>query len=152
MCRIYLTLFMSFVLTLAFPQKMKNLYKYVIEDDYKRLLKNKYISMNDTVYYFNSWNCNKDTSIFDYEIKINNQYIQLMSPKVNTLKRAALGNLFFAPEIDNQYIIISFVDYGVYYYGENDIRFNNAGKISYFFSYNKEKNKYVFLKRKEFRF
>ena len=131
---------------------MGDLYKYVIEDNYKRLFKQKIISVNDTIYYFDNFNCKEDTSIFGYNIKIKNQHIQLREPKVNELNRNSTGNLLLAPEIVNQYIVISFIDYDVEYDVENGTMFNNSGTISYYFSFNKEKKKYVFIKRKEFRF
>lgn len=147
----FTTLFLL-IFSNVFSQKMENLYKYVIENSYHRMLENKIIKGNDTLYYFTNGLNYKNKYIYNYKIEIQNPYIQLKMPKVNEERKHANGFMLLVPEIENQFIVISFVEYGVNYNGNNDSSLVNCGEISYYFTYSKERRKYIFIKRKEFSF
>jgi len=150
MNRIYLIIMFLGVYSTVFSQKMENLYKFVIEDSYERMCTSGIINKNDTLYYFCK-NCNnKNEYVYDYQINILNQHIRLKMPEVNEHKKHESGFMLLTPEIENQFIVISFIEYGVNYNGNKDINLVNGGTISYYFSYSKEKKKYVFVKRKNY--
>ena len=131
-------------------QNMSNLYEQLIIDNYNRYSKDNYTLKTDTMYYISSFS-DCYNNFWDYDLNIRNESILFKMPNVNKFNPISSVFKLCSPELDGQFISISIGVYMLQYKeSDEDIALIYKGTISYIYNYNKKKEKYELITRKDF--
>lgn len=131
-------------------QNMSNLYEQLIIDNYHRYSQDNHVSIADTMYYVSNFS-DCYNNFWDYKLNVKNEKIRFQMPNVDKLNPVSSVFKLCSPELEGQFISISIGIYSLQYESQNeDVELTYMGTTSYIYNYNKMKNRYELIDRKDF--